>query len=78
MKTLYEITNGFMGCSYVRVYALASDETMALIMAELSFSSCIKQNGGNVSYCTNLKAVILKENLQGDSFCTKPSDEGWI
>ena len=67
---LFEITNGYMGCCYVRVYALAIDKTEALRMAKESY-----EKGKYDS--KSLGAELLKDNLDGAPFCTKPSDEGW-
>lgn len=76
--SLYEVTNGFTGNGYVRVYAWAENEAQALEMAAAKFKA--KEKGSwaryGEKYWTNLTAQHL---FSADSapFCTDESDEGW-
>jgi len=62
---LYEITNGYTGCSYVRAYAWAKDVERAMAL--------FKERNGDFP---KLEVRLL---MRGDSapFVTKASDEGW-
>lgn len=69
MKRLFEITNGAIGESYVRVYAWADSEDRALELAHEQFLLAGKS-------FVNLHAVrLFAEGM--DEFCTAPSDCGW-
>lgn len=63
---LWEITNGHIGESYVRCYAWAEDELLAVEM-------CVKKNGGQSS---DYEAVRLF-GQNDDAFCTTLNDGGW-
>lgn len=62
---LFEITDGFWGCSYVRAYAWSVNENESLEMAKAKFK----------------KGAALEARLLFDSnekpFCTEVSSEGW-
>lgn len=74
-KYLFEITNGFVGVAYVRVYAWAKDEEEALSMARKSFTND-PQSQGNPRYVNNLNAKKLFSSSD-ESFCTRPCSEGF-
>ena len=61
---LFEVTNGFTGCSYVRVYVWAFDNFQAIDMAKLELKA-----GAFVAKCLFSASDV--------PFCTKSSDEGW-
>ena len=62
----YEITNGAVGESYVRVYAWAMTKERALELAIESFGSNKKR-----------LEVKLLFSASFTEFCTRPSDEGF-
>lgn len=64
---LYEVTNGWTGESYVRVYVWAPDDTAAAEMAREAFGP------GKAS------SLCVMELFSADSppFVTQPSDCGW-
>lgn len=72
--TLYEVTNGYIGESYVRVYVWAISEAQALELAQQSFKSAHPNNRSD--YSEDLTAKLL---FKSDSapFATRPSDDGW-
>ncbi len=72
---LFEITNGFFGVAYVRVYAWANDEAEALKMAELSFSND-PQGQGKPNYKNRLEVKKIFSSSD-EPFCTRPSSEGF-
>ena len=53
---LYEVTNGSMGESYVKVFVIADDEKLALDLAEIRY-----RNSG--STWDNLSAEVLCEDV---------------
>lgn len=73
LMTLYEVTNGYLGQSYIRVYVWCEDETTAIDMARESFKS---DDGYDETYYNKLRCVKL---FSGDSkpFSTLPSGDGW-
>ncbi len=70
--TLFEITNDYVGMTYVRVYAWAETEAQALDMAQQAFRTQHLSPG----YSRNLtiKALFNADDLP---FVTSPSDTGW-
>lgn len=74
IAALYEVTNGYIGESYVRVYVWAISEAQALELAQQSFKSAHPNNRSD--YSEDLTAKLL---FKSDSapFATRPSDDGW-
>lgn len=70
--TLFEITNNYVGESYVRVYAWAETEAQALDMARQRFRTDHVSPG----YSRNLTIKALF-NADDAPFVTSPSDTGW-
>jgi hypothetical protein len=68
---LYEITNGYVGESYVRVYVWAKDDEQAYGLAEERFGKAGYPEEAPLS----LK-VLFSQDAQ--PFCTIPSDEGFV
>lgn len=68
---LYEITNGYLGESYVRVYVWAADEEQALSLAEHKYKAA-----GYRAYAP--KHVELLFSQEAEPFCTIPSDCGFF
>jgi len=62
---LFEVTNGFTGCSYVRVYVWASDKLKAIEMSKAKLK---------------VGTFVARFLFSSDSasFCTEISDEGWV
>lgn len=81
---LYEVVNGYIGQSYVRVYVCAKSEPRALELAQDTFKrysdKLVQDIGKNAGYekqyWTNLRAkpLFLGSNIE---FVTEPSDCGW-
>jgi hypothetical protein len=78
---LYEVTNGYLGEAYTRLYAWAETEEQALEMAKEQ----LKQEATEdvpwkprhpEAYWKNLKAQYLFD-ANDAPFATKPSDAGW-
>ena len=71
---LFEVTNGYTGESYVRVYVWAENEESALVLARQSN----KENAGTYSekYWSTLRCTKLFSE-HDSSFCTLPDDAGW-
>jgi hypothetical protein len=78
---LFEVTNGYLGESYVRVYVWAADEATALLLAKETYQardsdSNFQYTQKPATYWENLKCVRLFS--AGDTpFCTLPDDSGW-
>lgn len=70
--TFFEITNNYVGVTYVRVYAWAETEAQALDMARQRF----RTDHASPGYSKNLtiKALFNADDLP---FVTSPSDTGW-
>lgn len=69
--SLYEITNGYVGTSYVRVYAWAPSEERALELAKESF-------GADDRLKSKALEVKLLFSASYPEFCTRPSDDGFV
>jgi len=67
---LYEITNGYTGESYVRVYAWASSEKRALELAKESFGIANRLKTKDLE-------IKLLFSASYPEFCTRPSDDGF-
>lgn len=72
----YEVTNGYTGESYVRVYVWCADEETALRMAAESFrahraTEVVRRRGDD--YWTNLTVKLLFSS-DAAPFATEPSD----
>lgn len=65
---LYEIGNGFIGNSFVRVYCVASSENIAIEMAIARFKQC--------GYDADAGVKISNTMSVFDGVCSFPSDEG--
>ena len=76
-KCLYEVTNGYVGFTYVRVYVYAESEKRAIDLAAQSFQAdAAGRYPASYYRRSKLKATLLF--CDGDAeFATKPSDEGW-
>ena len=72
MKALYEITNGWTGCSYVRLYVWADDPAEA---HELAWEKYQEQYPD--SEIEKLQMVKLFDSNR-ESFATEPNDEGFV
>jgi len=78
---LYEVTNGYTGYAYVRVYVWATNEEQALEIAQEAFR---KENERDYDerhrhkskYWQNLECRHLFSN-DAEPFVTAPSDTGW-
>ncbi len=71
---LFEVTNGYTGESYVRVYVWAENEETALALAQQTYQLHAGQHGEK--YWSTLHSTKLFS--QGDGpFCTLPDDAGW-
>ena len=77
---LYEVDNGFMGESDVRVYVLAESEEQALALARARYKAEWERRPlefrHNESYYTTLTCELLLDDLT-TPMCTAPSDCGW-
>lgn len=71
----YEITNGFNGDSYVRVYAWAKTKEEALEMAKNSYLND-EYSKRNPRYANRLEIKLLFSSSD-KPFCTKPSSDGF-
>jgi len=63
---LFEVTNGAVGCSYVRVYVWANDRAEGMALAERAFG----QGALSIS-------LLFDPAADARPFVTKPDDEGW-
>jgi len=74
VMNLYEVTNSFFGCSYVRCYVWANDQSEALKLAREAY----KRDGANYrpNYWKKLECKFLFSE-DAESFATVPSDNGW-
>lgn len=72
---LYEITNGWMGCSYVRQYAWAESEQQAKELAYAAQTNGPRAPKQPVSQ-SELKVRLLMAGA-AEPFATAPDDEGW-
>lgn len=70
--TFFEITNDYVGVTYVRVYAWAETEAQALGMARQAFRTQHLSPG--YSWNLTIKALF---NADDPPFVTSPSDTGW-
>ena len=70
--TFFEITNDYVGVTYVRVYAWADTEAHALEMGRQAFRAQHLSPG----YSRNLTIKALF-NADDPPFVTSPSDTGW-
>ncbi|RIK41617.1 MAG: hypothetical protein DCC55_11410 [Chloroflexi bacterium] len=70
---LYEITNGYVGESYLRVYAWAESEEQALEMARQRLQV---EDGYPAQYAENLRIELLFD-AQEPPFVTDPSSTGF-
>ena len=70
MKSLYIITNGRMGTSYVRVYVWAETSEEALNIAKAQYNKTRK---------TTEDALGIEKlfDANAETFSTDPSDEGF-
>ena len=68
---LYEITNGYVGESYVRVYVWAEDEEQAFSLAEPKFD----EKGYETSTPLSIKFLFAQDEKP---FSTIPSDDGFV
>lgn len=73
--TLYELTNGYIGESYVRVYAWAHSAEEAITLARPKFEARGKRERHD-DYAANLTATVLF-SADDAPFATEASDEGW-
>jgi len=61
---LYEITNGYTGYSYVRVYVVADNEKKAIELAREKFKEEAEDRiAYNEKYYNNLEAEVMCENV---------------
>ena len=78
---LFEVTNGYIGESYVRVYVWAADEASARALAETSYRTEDEQrlpyNRYGEKCWTDLKCQKLMSS-DDMPFATVPSDSGWL
>lgn len=78
MKALYEVTNGWMGESYLRCYAWADSEEEALDLAQARFAQRAESKGSpEFSARGKLSCMRLFAAEGSDSFATLVSDSGW-
>jgi hypothetical protein len=68
---LYEVTNGYEGASYFRVYVWAKDDAEADKLARASYDNDARFVGAPIE----TKFLLSSEC---HSLATKPSDEGWF
>lgn len=68
---LYEVANGWMGESYVRVYVWCEDEETALRMALERYRS----NPREITDELYIKKLLSSDDLP---FATIPNDGGWV
>lgn len=88
MNGLYEVTNGWMGESYVRVYVWAADEKQARELACVAYEREVR---GGTPYrpetpeelerrvedrVKNLEVTLLFR-ADAEPFSTVPSSDGW-
>jgi len=74
---LYEITNGYIGYSYTRVYAWAPTEERALELAQDAYRKHAQEpRDYPARYWTNLECKLLFSD-DAEPFATAPSDAGW-
>jgi hypothetical protein len=71
VNALWECTNGWCGCSYLRVYVWAATEAAALAMAR---DALLKKNP---KYGNSKVEARLLFKADAAPFATEPSDEGW-
>ncbi len=69
---LYQITNGWHGCSYVRVLCIAESEDDALKQATPKFKNAGKNHPKR--YWEELKVEVLCDNVF-NPWCGEVSDE---
>lgn len=67
---LWEVTNGWMGCSYMRVVVIAPDEETALAMAADQFTAVDSKYIGS-----KMQAGLCCGDLT-KPWVSRPSDEG--
>lgn len=75
---LFEITNGWMGEGYVRLYAWAESEAQAVEMAQAKLKAEAERKTPpyKPSYYEALQVTLLLDSAS-PAFVTEPSDEGW-
>lgn len=76
---LFEITNGYIGESYVRCYAWAESTEQALALAREQFRAeeeGRKYGVPRTEYWERLEIVELFDSSTAP-FATRPSDDGW-
>jgi len=76
---LYEITNGYSGCAYVRCYAWAENESQALALATEVFRQQTEDRYRPYpkNYWEQLECKLLFSE-DSEPFVTEPDDTGWI
>lgn len=74
---LYEVTNGYIGESYVRVYAWAASEMQAEEMARAIFKADEEKKHNPRPHVWEQLHVELLFSGDADAFVTNPSDAGW-
>lgn len=68
---LYEVTNGYEGESYVRVYVRTDgNEERAKELARVAFK-------GDSRHCASLAVELLFDEADPAEFTTLPSSSGW-
>jgi hypothetical protein len=76
MFTLYEVTNGFTGNSYVRCYVWTDGgEVRAREVAQERFAADGKRNPLNYYTKLSVEALFCAESPE---FATLPDDDGWV
>jgi len=70
---LYEISNGWMGESYVRVIVIAENEERALEMAKEAFMREALKRGKDESYYSRFTIEWSIEDLT-KPYCSEPTD----
>lgn len=71
---LYEVTNWYMGCAHVRVYAWAPNMKDAFFLAEKKFRDAGRHS--EPEYYEDLSARLLFSQ-EAETFVTEVSDSGW-
>jgi hypothetical protein len=74
--SLYVVTNGFVGETYVRVYVWAPDEVAAVSLAREAFKKKAEAENYDKSYWSYLRCLKVFSNTDVP-FCTLPSDSGF-
>lgn len=71
---VYEVTNGYVGNSYTRVYVIAENEDRAKEIAKERYKKVAKENDYRNDYFENLKEECICEDTTKE-WCSEMYDD---